>query len=216
MGPPGAGKGTQAKRLAERFDMDHLSSGDLFRAERASGSALGRELAAYMADGRLVPDETVVRVMVKAVNDSDAPGGLLLDGFPRTVPQAEALDRQLAQSGKPLDAVVLIEADDETVVQRITGRRVAPGTGKVYHVTHLPPKTEGIDDETGEPLIQRDDDREPVVRRRLAAYRRQTAPVLDYYRRQDGEKLIAVDGNLPPDRVTASLVAALEPLASEP
>lgn len=212
MGPPGAGKGTQAKNLAEEFKMDHLSSGDLFRAEKASGSELGQELSRYMETGALVPDETVVRLMTKAIAGSDAPGGLLLDGFPRTVPQAEALDEQLGKAGLPLDAVVVIGASDETIVERITGRRVAPTSGRVYHVKYMPPKQEGVDDETGEKLIQREDDREDVVRQRLDAYRRQTEPVLEYYRAQPAVKMIVVDGEQPPEAVTESLIAALKDL----
>ena len=214
MGPPGAGKGTQAKRLAETFGMAHLSSGDLFRAERASGSELGAELARYMDAGELVPDETVVRLMAKAITESDAPGGLLLDGFPRTVPQAEALDRQLAEARKPLDAVVDIAAPDEVIVERITGRRMAPGSGRIYHVKHLPPKVEGICDDSGEPLIQRKDDTEEVVRERLAAYHRQTAPVMAYYRGRGDCDIIEVDGDQGPDEVTESLVASVRGLGA--
>lgn len=213
MGPPGAGKGTQAKRLAAEFEMDHLSSGDLFRAEKASGSELGQELARYMESGALVPDETVVRLMAKAIAESEASGGLLLDGFPRTVPQAEALDAQLAEANLPLDAVVLIEAGDDVIVERITGRRIAPSTGKVYHIRFMPPKTEGVDDETGEKLIQREDDTEDVVRQRLEAYRKQTEPVLAYYRQRPDLKMIVVDGEQSPGEVTASLVEAVRGLA---
>ncbi len=213
MGPPGAGKGTQAQRLVERFGLTHLSSGDIFRAEKASGSALGAKLSEYMEAGQLVPDEIVVEMMTKAITQVE--GGLLLDGFPRTVPQAEALDTQLAEAGKPLDAVVIITADDEEIVQRITGRRVAPSSGRVYHVKYMPPKVEGVDDETGEPLIQRDDDREEVVRERLAAYKAQTEPVIDYYRNRNEAEVIEVDGNRSPDEVTESMVAAVERLRAE-
>lgn len=179
MGPPGSGKGTQAKKLVDEFGMAHLSSGDIFRAEKASGSALGKKMAEYMNAGQLIPDETVVEVMAQAIATSRVPGGLLLDGFPRTVAQAEALDQQLAKAGKPLDAVVVLEAGDDLIIDRITGRRVNPRTGRIYHVRNMPPRVAGIDDETGEKLIQREDDREEVVRRRLEVYRRQTAPVVD-------------------------------------
>lgn len=212
MGPPGAGKGTQAKRLVDEFGMVHLSSGDIFRAEKASGSDLGKKLSEYMEAGALVPDEIVVSMMAKAITATDDEKGLMLDGFPRTVPQAEALDKQLAEADKPLDAVVLIQADDDQLVERITGRRSCPSTGRVYHVKYLPPKVEGVDDETGEPLVQRDDDKEDVVRERLAAYKAQTEPVVDYYRQQGQVKVVEVNGNGAPDEVTASLVQALKPL----
>lgn len=214
MGPPGAGKGTQAKRLAAKYSMAHLSSGDIFRAEKASGSELGKELARYMEAGQLVPDDTVVRVMAAAITKSTAPG-LLLDGFPRTVPQADALDLQLAAAAKPLDAVLVITANDEEIVERITGRRSCPSTGKIYHVKFMPPKVAGIDDQTGEKLVQRADDKEDVVRERLAAYYRQTEPVIAYYRTKMGAKVVEVDGSRAPDEVTVSLVDALVHLGAK-
>ena len=136
MGPPGAGKGTQAKKLVEKFGMTHLSSGDIFRAEKDSGSELGQKLAEIMAKGELVPDEIVVEMMAKAI--ASVEGGLLLDGFPRTVAQAEALDKTLAEIGSPLDVVAIITADDGAIVERITGRRSCPSTGRVYHVKYMP------------------------------------------------------------------------------
>ncbi len=210
MGPPGAGKGTQAKRLADTFGMEHLSSGYIFRAQKASGSKLGKKLSSFMQAGLLVPDDIVVQIMAEAITRSQAPGGLLLDGFPRTVPQAQALDEQLAKAGKPLDAVVVLQADDEEIVRRITGRRVAPSTGRAYHVKFMPPKVEGVCDDTGEKLVQRDDDKEEVVRKRLAAYYEQTRPVIDYYRRRGGVSVVEVNGSRPPHDVTASLIKALQ------
>jgi len=212
MGPPGAGKGTQAKRLADRFAMDHLSSGDIFRAEKAGGSGLGRTLAEYMSAGRLVPDEIVVKVMAKAVAASSAAGGLLLDGFPRTVAQAEALDGQLAAAAAPLDGVVVIVCDDEAIVERITGRRSCPSCGRVYHVKHMPPKRPGVCDACGAKLTQRKDDTEAVVRERLKAYYEQTEPVIGYYRRKGKAKVLEVDGNAAPDEVTAAMVKAVASL----
>ncbi len=212
MGPPGAGKGTQAKRLVERFGMAHLSSGDIFRAEKAGGSELGKKLDEYMAAGQLVPDELVVEIMAKAVTDVPADKGLMLDGFPRTVPQAEALDKQLAEADAPLDGVVVITCDDEAIVERITGRRSCPECGRVYHVKYLAPKKEGICDACGAELVQRGDDREEVVRERLATYYKQTEPVIAYYRRRGQVKVVEVDGNGSPDEVTASLVEAVESL----
>jgi len=212
MGPPGAGKGTQAKRLVEKFGMAHLSSGDIFRAEKAGGSDLGKELSRYMSAGQLVPDEIVVKIMTRAVTASDAPGGLLLDGFPRTVAQGQALDAQLAQAGKPLDAVVVIVADDQAIVERITGRRSCPACGEAYHVKFLPPKKDNRCDKCGSELSQREDDTESVVRERLSAYTRQTEPVIEYYRGRESLSVIDVDGGQSPDDVTADMVSALSPL----
>ena len=209
MGPPGAGKGTQAKRLVEAFGMVHLSSGDIFRAEKASGSQLGERLNEYMTAGQLVPDDIVVEMMAKAVTDSDEQAGLLLDGFPRTVAQAEALDKQLAEAGKPLDAVVAIAVDDSEILGRITGRRTC-ACGQSYHVKFLPPKVEGTCDACGAELTQRADDTENVVRQRIDAYNAQTEPVIAYYRQVDGQKVIEVNGNESPDDVTASMVSSLE------
>ena len=210
MGPPGAGKGTQAKRLVDEFGMTHLSSGDIFRAEKASGSQLGREIDEYMAAGHLVPDKVVVDVMTKAITSSPNGAGLLLDGFPRTVPQAETLDAQLARAGKPLDAVVIINAEERLIVERITGRRVCPKCDKVYHVKNMPPRRDGVCDECGTALIQRADDVESVVRRRLAAYYRQTAPVVDYYRRRKDLRLMEFNGAASAETVAAEIVRALK------
>ena len=208
MGPPGAGKGTQAEWLVEKFGMVHLSSGDIFRAEKASGSELGKKLAAIMETGALVPDDIVVEMMAGAIVAVKS-GGLLLDGFPRTVAQGEALDETLTKMDAPLDAVVIITADDDAIVERITGRRSCASTGKIYHVKYMPPKVDGIDDETGEALVQRDDDKEDVVRQRLAAYKKQTQPVIEYYRKAGKVKIIEVDGMQSPDCVFADIASVL-------
>ena len=216
MGPPGAGKGTQAKRLVEKFGMAHLSSGDIFRAEKAGGSEIGKKLAEYMDAGQLVPDEIVVAMMAKAITQSDASGGLLLDGFPRTVAQAESLDNQLSDANKPLDAVVVITADPDIIVERITGRRSCPECGESYHVKFIPPKAEGVCDACGAKLTQRDDDTESVVRQRLDAYNQQTEPVIGYYRnREGGLDVIEIDGGRMPDEVTTAMVSALESLKAK-
>jgi len=208
MGPPGAGKGTQAKRLAESQGMAHLSSGDILRAQRRGGSDLGRKLREYMDAGELVPDAIVVDVMAKAIADAAAGAGLLLDGFPRTVPQAEALDAQLAAAGRPLEAVLIIDAPEDLLVERITGRRSCPACGKVFHVKYLPPAEDGRCDACGAELVQRSDDTEAVVRERLAAYRRQTEPVIAFYA-GSGRRMIRVDGAAGPDEVTAMIAEAL-------
>ena len=208
MGPPGAGKGTQAERLIKKFGMKHLSSGDIFRAEKASGSDLGKKLASYMDAGQLVPDEVVVEMMANAV--TAAGDNMMLDGFPRTVAQAEALDKQLAEAGSPLDAIVVIVANDDIIIKRITGRRTCPQCNRGYHVTFMPPKVEGVcDDCEGVELTQRSDDCEETVRQRLEAYRAQTEAVIGYYRGSETLKIIDVDGNLDAEVVSAEVIEAL-------
>lgn len=209
LGAPGAGKGTQAKRLADRFHMRHLSSGDILRAEKSSGSDLGKTLAQYMDAGKLVPDDVVVRVMAQAIAAPRQETGLLLDGFPRTVPQARALDVQLEALGAPLDLVAAIDVPESLIVERITGRRSCPQCGEAYHVRFLPPRQAGVCDKCGSRLVQRDDDKEEVVRKRLAVYREQTEPLVEYYRRKDAGKVLFFDGAKAPDAVTADMVETL-------
>lgn len=215
MGPPGAGKGTQAKRLVDEFGMTHLSSGDILRAEKSSGSELGKSLAKYMDAGQLVPDDVVVEVMAKALTSGSSSKGLLLDGFPRTVPQAQALDKQLAQAGKPLDAVVVIDADNSLIVDRITGRLSCPKCGRVYHVRNIRPRVDNVCDNDGSALVSRSDDNEAVVRNRLEAYYRQTEPVIAYYRSQNGLPIIDADGGAPIEQVQTQLIAALKALGAK-
>jgi len=208
IGPPGAGKGTQAKRLTERFGMVHLSSGDILRAARAGGSPLARQLARYMDAGELVPDEVVVEVMAKAITEIPLNKPLLLDGFPRTVRQAEALDAQLSRASRSLDAVVVMDAEPELIVQRITGRRSCPNCGRIYHVKYLPPKRQGFCDVCGAELLRREDDNESVVHQRLRAYRTQTEPLIAYYRDRAAVRIIDIDGGESSDEVTAAIVEA--------
>ena len=215
MGAPGVGKGTQAKRLAEKFDMAHLSSGDIFRAARSDGSQLGGKLAGYMDAGELVPDDIVVEIMVKAVTDVSDSGGLMLDGFPRTVAQAQALDEHLAEAQKPLDAVVIISAARESIVRRIVGRRSCSGCGKIYHLEFMPPKSDNVCDECSRELVHRSDDNEQVVVQRLDAYNKQTEPVIGYYRSRGDIRIIDVDGDVDADEVTAVMAMELESLADE-
>ena len=214
MGPPGAGKGTQAKRLVEAFGMVHLSSGDIFRAERAGGSELGRRLATFMDAGELVPDDVVVPIMAGAITAQT--GGLMLDGFPRTVPQAEALDRQLAEAGRPIEAVVVMTADDSVIVERIAGRRSCPVCGKVFHLTNLPSARGDLCDacEGDVELVQREDDTESVIRSRLETYRAQTQPVIDYYKHV-GTRVLEVDGNRSVEDVLAEIVSALRAMCPQ-
>jgi len=180
LGAPGAGKGTHCKRIADRYGVLHLSSGDILRRERAVGTELGRKAQGYMDAGALVPDELVVEMMSRAMKDASA--GVVLDGFPRTVNQAEVLDKALAAKGGGIDVVMNLVVDDGVVVARITGRRSCPKCGAVYHVKNMPPKVAGVCDKDGAALVQRPDDTEEVVRNRLETYYRQTEPVVDYYK----------------------------------
>lgn len=207
-GPPGAGKGTQAVRLAEKFDFVHLSSGDVLRAERQSGTELGAKVAGYMDSGALVPDDIIIEVIIARVLKENTTAGVLLDGFPRTLPQARQLDDALVQAGMKVDLVLSIEVPDEAIVERITGRRMCPSSGKIYHVKYNPPKKAGVCDDTGEPLIQRKDDTEQVVKQRLTAYHEQTEPLAAYYK--DKGVLVEVDGTGDIDAVAAQMIEIVQ------
>jgi len=208
MGPPGAGKGTQAKAVAEQYNIPHVSSGDIFRAEIAAGSELGRQIREYLDSGALVPDETTVRAVVGRLGADDCADGWLLDGFPRTLAQAEALDGALEAGGATLDAVVYLEVDPEAIVRRMAGRRVCPKCGRSYHTQHIPPKVEGTCDACGNRLMTRDDDKPETVRQRLATYQKATAPLIGYYDRRG--LLVRTDGTGTPDEVRARLFEQLK------
>ncbi len=203
LGPQGAGKGTQAKRLAERVGATHISTGDIVRAEIKSGSELGRKVQEYNDKGELVPDEIIVEM---AKPHLDEAGAWLLDGFPRNEAQAQALDAALEEIGEVLDAVVALEAPDEELVERLSGRRQSQATGKIYHVEFDPPPENG--DDPG-PFIQRDDDAEESIRRRLQIYHDQTEPLKDYYAERD--LLVTVDAEQEIPKVTEDILAAVEP-----
>ncbi|HEX7053831.1 MAG TPA: adenylate kinase [Burkholderiales bacterium] len=177
LGPPGAGKGTQAAFIRERFGIPQISTGDMLRAARAAGTPLGIEAGKIMDAGRLVSDDIIIGLVRERLKAPDCARGYLFDGFPRTIPQAEALKA----AAVALDYVLEIDVPDEEVIARMSGRRVHPASGRTYHVKFNPPRVAGRDDETGEPLVQRDDDREETVRERLEVYRRQTRPLVDYY-----------------------------------
>ena len=177
LGPPGAGKGTQASFIRERFHIPQISTGDMLRAAVKAGAPLGIAAKKVMDAGQLVSDDTIIGLVKERLRDHDCGNGCLFDGFPRTVPQAEAM----RDSGVDLDYVIEIDVDENEIIQRMSGRRVHAGSGRVYHVKFNPPKVPGEDDVTGEPLIQRDDDKEETVRRRLEVYRQQTRPLVDYY-----------------------------------
>ena len=177
LGAPGAGKGTQAKMIADKYGVPHISTGDIFRANIKNGTELGMEAKKYMDQGLLVPDELTVRILLDRVAQDDCKNGYVLDGFPRTIPQAEAI----RVVGVPLDFVVEIEVNDAEIAERMSGRRVHLASGRSYHVKFNPPKVEGLDDVTGEPLIQRDDDLRETVLKRLEVYHSQTKPLVAYY-----------------------------------
>ncbi len=207
LGAPGAGKGTQCKRVVARYGLLHLSSGDILRQERDAGSELGRKAEIYMDSGLLVPDEIIVKMMAGAISKAPA-SGFVLDGFPRTVNQAAELDKSLASVGRRIDAVLNLKVDDRVITERMGGRRSCPRCGAVYHVENLKPKVEGICDNDGTELVQRPDDSPDVVANRLKAYHAQTEPVVGYYR--DNNTVYDVDANKDVDEVSALIFGKLD------
>jgi adenylate kinase len=208
LGAPGAGKGTQAKFICERFGIPQISTGDMLRAAVREGSPLGLRVKSVMESGALVSDEIILELVAERIGKPDCSKGYLFDGFPRTIPQAEGLDR----AGVSIDMVVEIDVPDDEVVSRLSGRRSHPASGRVYHIVHNPPRVEGIDDVTGEPLVQRADDNEATVRERLQVYHAQTAPLVDFYRRRaEGGALRyrSVKGTGSVAEITQALEAAL-------
>jgi len=212
LGPPGAGKGTQCKRIVAKYGMVHLSSGDILRAERVAGTELGKKAQSYMDSGALVPDDVIIDMMTGAIKK--AVGGYVLDGFPRTVVQGEELDRALATAGENIDGIVNLVVDDEIIARRLTGRRSCPRCGAVYHVKNLKPEVEGICDEDGEKLVQRDDDKREVVVNRLRTYHEQTAAVVSYYE-ATGKTIINIDADESVDDVTVSIFSELDVLCGQ-
>jgi adenylate kinase len=192
LGPPGAGKGTYAKRLVEKYNIPHISTGDIFREAIAKGTELGKKVQDIVNSGNLVPDELTNALVEDRLKQPDCANGFILDGYPRTLNQAQALDSILSAMGKTLDEAIYFEVDEETVVQRISTRRVCSKCGKVYNLITLPPKQVGICDDCGGQLIQREDDKEEVVRSRYRVYIEKTSPLIEYYRNQN--KLFTLDG----------------------
>ena len=207
VGPPGAGKGTQAQFIASNLSIPKISTGDIFRANVSRGTPLGKLAKEYMDRGDLVPDEVTIAMVRDRLSEDDAQAGFLLDGFPRNVPQAEVLKKMLADWGQALDAVLELKVDDEEVIRRLSGRRTCRSCGKVWHLVFDPPSTEGACDGCGGELFQRDDDREETIRRRLEVYQEQTAPLISFY--TDEQILVSVDATGPVEEVTQRAMAAL-------
>jgi adenylate kinase len=212
-GPPGAGKGTQAERLVQDFDLPYYATGDILRAAVKEGSELGRKAKEYMDRGDLVPDDVICEVIMERIDSPEAADGFLLDGFPRTIPQAEALEEALSRRDRRLTAALLIDVPDEEAVRRLSGRRICVKAGHLYHVDFDPPKHEGVCDQDGSRLIQRDDDKPETVRHRLAVYRKQTEPLIAYYEQKG--LLRRFDGARPPGEVHDHIRATLATLRLE-
>ena len=192
LGAPGAGKGTQAKMIAEKYKIPHVSTGDIFRMNIKNGTELGIEAKKYMDQGLLVPDELTVRILLDRVAKEDCKDGYVLDGFPRTIPQAEVLEDALNKLGDKIDYAVNVEVPDENIIRRMGGRRACLSCGATYHIEHVPPKKEGICDQCGQPLVLRDDDKPETVKNRLRVYQEQTQPLIDFY--TERKVLRTVDG----------------------
>lgn len=207
LGAPGAGKGTQAKKISEKYQIPHISTGDIFRANIKNGTELGKKAKTYMDQGLLVPDELVVDLVVDRVNQDDCANGYVLDGFPRTIPQAEALDAALAKLGQKVDYAINVEVPDENIVNRMSGRRACVDCGATYHIVYAPTKVENICDKCGGTLILRDDDKPETVTKRLGVYHEQTQPLIDYYTRQGVLK--TVDGTRDLNEVFQEIVDIL-------
>ncbi|HVW45904.1 MAG TPA: adenylate kinase [Solirubrobacterales bacterium] len=203
LGPPGSGKGTQGERLNADLHLPYYATGDILRGAVRDETALGKSAKEYMDRGDLVPDELIVGIIAERIDSEEARQGFILDGFPRTTPQAEALDAKLGELGRAVSAVLLIDVSDDEVVRRLGGRRTCEAEGHVYHVEFNPPKVEGVCDIDGSPLIVRDDDKPDVIRKRLATYHEKTEPLVAYY--EEKGVLRRVDGERDPDEVTREL-----------
>ena len=207
LGPPGAGKGTQAVRIVEKYNVPHISTGDIFRENIKNGTELGKKAQEYMNKGELVPDDLVIDLATSRLLEDDCKNGFLLDGFPRTVYQAEKLDEFLTAHGMKLDKVIDIEVEKEELITRLTGRRVCKKCVASYHVVNIPPKKEGICDICGGELFQRADDTVETVENRIEVYNEQTMPLVDYYKRADN--IVTIDGALPLETVFAEIVKSI-------
>ncbi len=207
VGAPGAGKGTQAKKIAAKLDIPHIATGDIFRANIKEGTELGKKAKSYMDAGALVPDELVVDLIVDRIQQDDCKNGYVLDGFPRTIPQAESLTNALKEHNDDIDFAIDVEVPDEKIINRMAGRRACLNCGATYHLVNIPPKTEGICDRCGSQLILRDDDKPETVAKRLAVYHKQTQPLIEYYTKQGHVR--EVDGTQPMEKVFADILTIL-------
>lgn len=208
LGAPGAGKGTQAKMIASKYSVPHISTGDIFRANIKNGTELGMEARKFMDQGLLVPDELTVRILLDRVAQEDCKNGYVLDGFPRTIPQAEVLDQALTKLGDRIDYAINVDVPDENIVRRMSGRRACISCGATFHIEHVPPKKEGICDTCGSELVLRDDDKPETVKNRLEVYHKQTHPLIEYYTAKGVLK--TVDGTLPMEEVFSVITAILD------
>ena len=207
LGAPGAGKGTQAMKIAEKYQIPHISTGDIFRANIKEGTELGKKAKSYMDQGQLVPDELTLELIMDRFQNPDCANGYVLDGFPRTIPQAEALTEALAKKGETIDYAINVEVPDENIINRMGGRRACLACGSTYHIVYAPTKVEGICDRCGEKLVLRDDDKPETVKNRLNVYHNQTQPLIDYYSKQG--KLAEVDGTQSMEDVFNAIVKIL-------
>ncbi len=207
LGAPGAGKGTQAKMIADKYSVPHISTGDIFRANIKNGTELGMEAKKYMDQGQLVPDELTVKILLDRVAQDDCQNGYVLDGFPRTIPQANVLDEALNKLGEKIDFAVNVDVPDENIIRRMGGRRACVSCGATYHIEHVPPKTEGICDRCNSELILRDDDKPETVKNRLEIYHEQTQPLIEFYEAKGVLK--NVDGTVDMKDVFAAIVSIL-------
>lgn len=207
LGAPGAGKGTQAKRIAEKYGIPHISTGDIFRANIKEGTELGLKAKGYMDQGLLVPDEVTIGMLLDRIHQADCKNGYVLDGFPRTIPQAESLNKALADMGEAIDFAIDVDVPDENIVNRMGGRRACLSCGATYHVEFNPTKADGICDACGAQTVLRDDDKPETVQKRLTVYHDQTQPLIDYYKNQGILK--SVDGTQPMDSVFDAIVGIL-------
>ena len=208
LGAPGAGKGTQAQMIADKYKIPHISTGDIFRENVKNGTELGMEAKKYMDQGALVPDELTVRILLDRVAQDDCKKGYVLDGFPRTIPQAEVLDKAIDELGDKIDFAIDVEVPDENIIRRMSGRRACLSCGATFHVEHVPPKKEGICDRCGKELVLRDDDKEETVKNRLNVYHEQTQPLIDFYTKKNILK--TVDGTVDMQDVFAAITAILD------
>ena len=212
LGGPGAGKGTQANIIKEKYGIPQISTGDMLRAAVKAGTDLGKKAKEYMDSGGLVPDEVIIGLVKERIQEPDCEKGFLFDGFPRTIPQADAMK----EAGVPIDAVVDIDVPDEEIIKRMSGRRAHLASGRTYHIVYNPPKVEGKDDVTGEPLVQRDDDKEETVKKRLDVYHQQTEPLIDYYKKweasgdSDAPKYIHINGVGSLESISNQIISELD------